>query len=127
MNKTPKKKKVHLSERFVNSDENASPRKRRPERADADRVRAREMTRENAREKPPQRWARRRTDPPPNPPPGEAWGIIGTLVAGAGFWGSAGLGLDRLLGFEALFFPIGLILGMVASIYLVIYRFGASR
>ncbi|WP_462202702.1 hypothetical protein [Frankia sp. CcWB3] len=40
------------------------------------------------------------------PPAGEAWGIVGTLVAGAGFWGLAGFGLDRLLGFQALFSPL---------------------
>ncbi|OHV30736.1 F0F1-ATPase subunit family protein [Parafrankia colletiae] len=38
-----------------------------------------------------------------------------------------GFGADRLLGFEALFFPIGLIVGVVAALYLVIYRFGAPR
>ncbi|WP_076784688.1 hypothetical protein [Parafrankia discariae] len=63
----------------------------------------------------------------PNPPPGEAWGVIGTLVAGGGFWGLVGLGIDRLAGFDALFFPIGLIVGIIASLYLVIYRFGARR
>lgn len=63
----------------------------------------------------------------PNPPPGEAWGIIGTILGGGGFWGLVGLGADRLLGFEALFFPIGLIVGVVAALYLVIYRFGAPR
>ncbi|WP_242424337.1 hypothetical protein [Frankia sp. EI5c] len=63
----------------------------------------------------------------PNPPPGEAWGIVGTLVGGGGFWGLVGFGVDRLFGFDALFFPIGLIVGVVAAIYLVIYRFGARR
>ncbi|OHV46960.1 F0F1-ATPase subunit family protein [Parafrankia soli] len=38
-----------------------------------------------------------------------------------------GLGIDRLAGFDALFFPIGLIVGIIASLYLVIYRFGARR
>ncbi|CUU56500.1 hypothetical protein Ga0074812_10828 [Parafrankia irregularis] len=61
------------------------------------------------------------------PPPGEAWGIIGTLVAGGGFWGLVGIGVDHLAGFGPVFFPIGLVVGMVASLYLVIYRFGARR
>ncbi|KPM57773.1 F0F1-ATPase subunit family protein [Frankia sp. R43] len=38
-----------------------------------------------------------------------------------------GFGVDHLAGFGPVFFPIGLVVGMVASIYLVIYRFGARR
>lgn len=56
--------------------------------------------------------------------PAEAWNIFGTLIAGMAFWGLVGFGLDRLLGFDALFLPIGLLLGIAASMYLVIYRLG---
>ncbi len=38
------------------------------------------------------------------------------------FWGLVGFGADRLLGFRALFLPIGLTLGVAASMYLVIYK-----
>jgi hypothetical protein len=70
---------------------------------------------------------RHRGGRPLAPPAGEAWGIVGSLVAGGGFWGLVGFGVDRWLGYEALFFPIGLIVGIAGAIYLVIYRFGARR
>ncbi|MCK9896112.1 F0F1-ATPase subunit family protein [Frankia sp. AgB32] len=38
------------------------------------------------------------------------------------FWGLVGFGADRLFGFRALFLPIGLALGIAASMYLVIYK-----
>ncbi|WP_131768432.1 AtpZ/AtpI family protein [Candidatus Protofrankia californiensis] len=58
------------------------------------------------------------------PPSGEAWGIVGTLVAGCGFWGLVGYGVDRLLGTGVVFLPVGVIVGMGGALYLVIYRFG---
>ncbi|MCM3886372.1 hypothetical protein [Frankia sp. R82] len=54
--------------------------------------------------------------------PSEAWNIFGTLAAGLAFWGAVGFGVDRLLGFRALFLPIGLAVGIGAAMYLVIYR-----
>src|SRR5919198_1159849 len=45
---------------------------------------------------------------------GTAWSIIGTILAGLAVWGAIGFGLDRLVGFRAVFLPIGLILAGVA-------------
>jgi F0F1-type ATP synthase assembly protein I len=53
---------------------------------------------------------------------GRAWNVMGTLLAGAGFWGFAGWGVDRLTHLHTVFLPIGLLLGMAAGIYLVIYQ-----
>ncbi|MCK9875855.1 F0F1-ATPase subunit family protein [Frankia sp. AgPm24] len=44
------------------------------------------------------------------------------MAAGLGFWGAVGFGADRLLGFDGLFLPIGLAIGIGAAMYLVIYR-----
>jgi hypothetical protein len=80
--------------------------------------------------RPPDGASRDRKRPPASRPgtrpgeqhPSEAWNIFGTLIAGMAFWGLVGFGLDRLLGFRALFLPIGLGLGIALSMYLVIYR-----
>jgi F0F1-type ATP synthase assembly protein I len=54
--------------------------------------------------------------------PGEAWNVVGTLVAGTAFWGLVGYGIDRLTGLGTIFLPIGLVVGMAAAVYLVIYQ-----
>jgi F0F1-type ATP synthase assembly protein I len=54
--------------------------------------------------------------------PGEGFNIIGTLLSGIVFWGLVGLGVDRLAGTELVFLPIGVLLGLSAGLYLVIYR-----
>lgn len=67
------------------------------------------------------------TRPPFRPGGGEAgraWNIIGTLLAGTVFWGLVGFGLDRLLGFRAVFLPIGVVVGMGGALYLVIHKLG---
>ena len=51
------------------------------------------------------------------------WAIIGTLISGMGVWGGAGWLLDRWLDMRV-FFPVGIILGMAAAIYLVVARYG---
>ncbi|WP_322759577.1 hypothetical protein [Frankia sp. Cr2] len=72
--------------------------------------------------------ARHPDDGPPRRPyrPGlvsdEAWTAVGTLLAGIGFWGLVGYGIDRLTGLGTVFLPIGVLLGMAASLYLVISR-----
>ena len=53
----------------------------------------------------------------------QAWSVIGTLLAGIVVWGAPGC-LDRWLGFDGLFLPIGMLLGVGASIYLVYVRHG---
>jgi hypothetical protein len=39
-----------------------------------------------------------------------------------GFWGLVGYGIDRLTGLGTIFLPIGLVVGMAAAVYLVIYQ-----
>lgn len=55
---------------------------------------------------------------------GTAWAVTGTLFAGIIAWGGVGLLVDWLLGFRWLFLPIGMVVGMAGSIYLVIRRYG---
>lgn len=55
---------------------------------------------------------------------GTAWGITGTLVAGMLTWGGVGYLIDRWIGLEWLFLPIGLLVGMGASVYVVYLRHG---
>lgn len=52
-----------------------------------------------------------------------AWAILGTLMSGIAVWGGIGWLIDRWLGFSALFLPIGVIVGVAASIYLVVIRY----
>ena len=58
---------------------------------------------------------------------GQAWSIIGTLLAGPAIWGAIGFGLDRPLGFTALFLSIGLVVGAVGSVYLVVIKYGKPK
>lgn len=53
-----------------------------------------------------------------------AWSITGTLLAGILVWGGVGFLVDRLTGFDGLFLPIGMVVGVSASIYLVYIRHG---
>lgn len=53
-----------------------------------------------------------------------AWGVLGTLIAGLIAWGGVGLALDLWLDLRWLFLPIGMVLGMGGSIYLVYLRYG---
>ena len=55
---------------------------------------------------------------------GEAWALMGTLTAGVLAWGGIGVLVDLWLGFHWLFLPVGMVLGMAGSIYLVYVRFG---
>ena len=73
----------------------------------------------------------RRGDPRPRPvnPAGggsgadTGWAVIGTMLSGMAVWGGAGWLLDRWLGIQVLF-PVGIILGMAVSIYMVVVRYG---
>ncbi|MDS1270464.1 AtpZ/AtpI family protein [Lipingzhangella sp. LS1_29] len=49
----------------------------------------------------------------------DGWNTFSLLLSGILVWGGIGWGLDALLGFEVLFLPIGIVLGMVGAIYLV--------
>jgi hypothetical protein len=54
----------------------------------------------------------------------QAWSVTGTLLAGILVWGGVGKLLDAWLGLEALFTPIGMLLGMFTSIWVVYLRYG---
>jgi F0F1-type ATP synthase assembly protein I len=55
---------------------------------------------------------------------GTAWNITGTLLAGILVWGGIGFLLDRWLDLRWLFLPIGMVIGVGASIYVVYVRYG---
>lgn len=62
--------------------------------------------------------------PPRRPDAGhKAWGAFGYLVAGVGFYGGLGWLLDRYLGTSFLL-PVGLLVGLGLSLYLVLKRYG---
>lgn len=45
------------------------------------------------------------------------------MLSGMAIWGGAGWLLDRWLGIQVLF-PVGIILGMAVSIYMVVVKYG---
>ncbi len=53
-----------------------------------------------------------------------AWGVIGTMLSGILVWGGVGWLLDRWLGFEGLFLPVGMVLGVGVAIWLIYIRHG---
>lgn len=53
------------------------------------------------------------------------WAIICTLVAGPAVWAAIGYGVDRAAGTQ-LFVPIGVVVGFVASLYLVYAKYGRT-
>jgi F0F1-type ATP synthase assembly protein I len=55
---------------------------------------------------------------------GTAWTITGTLLAGIVVWGGIGWLIDRWIDVRALFLPVGMLVGLGASIYLVYLRYG---
>ena len=48
----------------------------------------------------------------------DGWTVTGTLITGIAFWGFVGWGLTKWTGWVG-FFPIGVILGAAAGVYLV--------
>ncbi len=64
--------------------------------------------------------------PPARPTPSDdganqVWGLISTLVAGPAVWGAAGYGIDALAD-TGFFLPFGVVVGFVASFYIVYVR-----
>ncbi|WP_211714589.1 hypothetical protein [Nocardiopsis sp. MG754419] len=59
---------------------------------------------------------------PPGPRESDGWALFSTLLSGVLVWSAIGWGADRLLGFQALFLPIGAILGMVGAIFLIVAK-----
>jgi F0F1-type ATP synthase assembly protein I len=53
----------------------------------------------------------------------EGWAALSTLIAGIVVWGGIGYGIDYLLG-TSFVVVIGLLLGVISSIYLVYARAG---
>jgi ATP synthase protein I len=58
---------------------------------------------------------------------GTAWSVMATMISGPVAWGGIGLLLDWWLDFRWLFLPIGMVVGMAGSIYLVIRRYGTEE
>ena len=58
---------------------------------------------------------------------GEAWSMIGTLLAGLAVWGGIGFLIDRLAGTHAVFLAIGLVLGAIGGVWLVVVRYGRQQ
>ncbi len=56
----------------------------------------------------------------------DPWGQVSTLIAGPVAWGAIGYGVDAATGAHA-FFPGGLVLGILASTWLVISRYLAAE
>ncbi|MFC4564506.1 hypothetical protein ACFO4E_21815 [Nocardiopsis mangrovi] len=56
-------------------------------------------------------------------PSAEGMTVVSYLLGGLAVWGGAGWLADRALGFETVFLPIGLVLGLVGSIYLIITQY----
>jgi ATP synthase protein I len=52
-----------------------------------------------------------------------AWNIVSYLLSGILVWGGVGWLLDRWTGRDVLFFPIGVVVGVVAALYLVHVRY----
>lgn len=53
--------------------------------------------------------------------------ITSLLLSGMLFWGGVGWLVDKGVGTETVFLPIGIILGLVAALYLVYVRFGRDQ
>lgn len=49
----------------------------------------------------------------------DGWAIVSLLLSGILLWGGIGWIADALLDFDALFLPIGMVLGMVGAIYVI--------
>lgn len=54
-----------------------------------------------------------------------AWSIVGLLISGLVVWGGVGALLTHLTGLR-FFLPVGILLGVVASLYLVVARYGRA-
>ena len=59
---------------------------------------------------------------PPAPREADGWALFSTLLSGVLVWSAIGWAADKLLGFQALFLPIGAVLGMVGAIYLIVVK-----
>lgn len=59
---------------------------------------------------------------PRAPRESDGWKMFSTLLAGVLVWSGIGWAVDELVGFEALFLPIGAVLGLIGAVYLVVAK-----
>jgi ATP synthase protein I len=57
---------------------------------------------------------------------GDGYRVLGMMLSGPAFYGGVGWLLDRWLQ-TSWIFPLGLIIGVAAGVYLVIARYGRSE
>ncbi len=55
----------------------------------------------------------------PEPRDDDAWAVLSRLIGGIVVWGGIGWLVDRWTGHQALFLPIGIVVGIAAALYLV--------
>lgn len=63
---------------------------------------------------------------PPQPKSSDGWASVSMLLSGVLVWGGVGWLADTLLGFQALFLPIGVLLGLAGAVYLVWHQLSRS-
>lgn len=59
---------------------------------------------------------------PRAPRESDGWKMFSTLLAGVLVWSGIGWAVDELVGFEALFLPIGAVLGLIGAVYLIVAK-----
>jgi F0F1-type ATP synthase assembly protein I len=63
---------------------------------------------------------------PAEPRSSDGWTSVSILLSGCLVWGGIGWLADALLGFQALFLPIGMVLGLAGAIYLIVHQLSRS-
>ena len=58
---------------------------------------------------------------------GTGWAITSTMIGGIATLGMLGYLVDRLLGIEHVFLPIGFVLGGAAGVYIIWLRYGRGE
>lgn len=58
---------------------------------------------------------------------GVAWGITSTMIGGIAALGGLGYLVDRLIGTERVFLPIGFVLGAAGAVYSIWLRYGRGE
>lgn len=59
---------------------------------------------------------------PSTPRESDGWALFSTLLSGVLVWSAVGWAADKFLGFQALFLPIGAVLGMVGAVILIVAK-----
>jgi ATP synthase protein I len=65
------------------------------------------------------------TQEQPSSDPGDGWRVFSSMIAGMVFYGGLGWLIGHFTGISLLF-PLGLILGIVLSVVMVIFRYTRS-